>query len=386
MYKRTRVFAAACIGLFLFGMILITLGSILPLLKTKFEADGLNAGILASILPIGILTGSLIFGPIVDRYGYKSLLILSVLISALALEGLAFTQSLPLLYICIFLIGFGGGSINGGTSALVSDISTENKGASLSILGVFFGIGALGMPLLLGVLSKYFLYTTILAAVGFFMLLPVIYFLFIAFPAPKQAQGFPLKEGVKLLKEPVLLLTGFFLFFQSGVESLVNNWTTSFLQDKVRTTHEDALYALSFYLVGLTIVRLLLGTLLKKISSFMVLMTSLLLIASGSFILMYTSTYTISFTALIITGIGLAAGFPVMLGYVGQLYASLSGTAFSIALVIALTGNTIINYLFGMIADKYSIHYLPLLIIACIICMIFILITIKQKIAGKVKL
>ncbi len=386
MYKRTRVFAAACIGLFLFGMILITLGSILPLLKTKFEADGLNAGILASILPIGILTGSLIFGPIVDRYGYKSLLILSVLISALALEGLAFTQSLPLLYICIFLIGFGGGSINGGTSALVSDISTENKGASLSILGVFFGIGALGMPLLLGVLSKYFLYTTILAAVGFVMLLPAIYFFFIAFPSPKQAQGFPLKEGVKLLKEPALLLTGFFLFFQSGVESLVNNWTTSFLQDKVRTTHEDALYALSFYLVGLTIVRLLLGTLLKKISSFMVLMTSLLLIASGSFILMYTSTYTISFTALIITGIGLAAGFPVMLGYVGQLYASLSGTAFSIALVIALTGNTIINYLFGMIADKYSIHYLPLLIIACIICMIFILITIKQKIAGKVKL
>ena len=386
MYKRTRVFAAACIGLFLFGMILITLGSILPLLKTKFEADGLNAGILASILPIGILTGSLIFGPIVDRYGYKSLLILSVLISALALEGLAFTQSLPLLYICIFLIGFGGGSINGGTSALVSDISTENKGASLSILGVFFGIGALGMPLLLGVLSKYFLYTTILAAVGFVMVLPAIYFFFIAFPSPKQAQGFPLKEGVKLLKEPALLLTGFFLFFQSGVESLVNNWTTSFLQDKVRTTHEDALYALSFYLVGLTIVRLLLGTLLKKISSFMVLMTSLLLIASGSFILMYTSTYTISFTALIITGIGLAAGFPVMLGYVGQLYASLSGTAFSIALVIALTGNTIINYLFGMIADKYSIHYLPLLIIACIICMIFILITIKQKIAGKVKL
>ena len=386
MYKRTRVFAAACIGLFLFGMILITLGSILPLLKTKFEADGLNAGILASILPIGILTGSLIFGPIVDRYGYKSLLILSVLISALALEGLAFTQSLPLLYICIFLIGFGGGSINGGTSALVSDISTENKGASLSILGVFFGIGALGMPLLLGVLSKYFLYTTILAAVGFVMLLPAIYFFFIAFPSPKQAQGFPLKEGVKLLKEPVLLLTGFFLFFQSGVESLVNNWTTSFLQDKVRTTHEDALYALSFYLVGLTIVRLLLGTLLKKVSSFIVLMTSLLLIASGSFILMYTSTYSISFAALIITGIGLAAGFPVMLGYVGQLYASLSGTAFSIALVIALTGNTIINYLFGMIADKYSIHYLPLLIIACIICMIFILITIKQKIAGKVKL
>ena len=386
MYKRNRVFAAACIGLFLFGMTLITLGSILPSLTTKFESHGLNKGILVSILPIGILAGSLIFGPFVDRYGYKLLLIISVLISAVSLEGLAFTHSLPLLYLYIFFTGFGGGIINGGTSALVSDISTENKGANLSLLGVFFGIGALGMPLLLGILSKNFDYTTILAAVGFFMLLPVAYFLFILFPIPKQAQGFPLKEGVKLLKEPALLLNGFFLFFQSGVESLSNNWTTTFLQHKLNIDNEAALYALSFSVVGLTVARLLLGSLLKKISSFVVMMASMLLVITGSSVLMYTHSYNTAFTALIITGVGLAAGFPVILGYVGQLYAHLSGTAFSIALVIALTGNTTINYLFGFIADQYSVSYLPLLIIACIICMIILLLLIKQKIAGKIKL
>jgi FHS family glucose/mannose:H+ symporter-like MFS transporter len=385
MYKRNQVFAAACTGLFLFGMILITLGSILPSLKTKFVTDGVKAGLLTSILPIGILTGSLIFGPIVDRYGYKLLLIVSVLISAISLEGLAFTQSLSLLYICVFFIGFGGGIINGGTNALVADISSE-KGASLSLLGVFFGIGALGMPLLLGILSKHFEYTSILSAIGFFMLLPVIYFFIVTFPIPKQAQGFPLKEGVKLLKEPALLLTGFFLFFESGVESLVNNWTTSYLQARIKTSNEDALYALSFSLVGLTIARLLLGSLLKKISSFVVQMISLLLVAAGSFILLYTLSYNITFAGLIITGVGLAAGFPVILGYIGQLYASLSGTAFSIALVIALAGNTILNYLFGIIADNYSINHLPLLIIACIVCMILLLIAIKRKIVSKVRL
>lgn len=386
MYKRSQVFAAACIGLFLFGMTLITLGSILPPLTTKFEPHGLNKGILVSILPIGILAGSLVFGPIVDRNGYKLLLIVSVLISAISLEGLAFTNSLPLLYVCIFFTGFGGGIINGGTSALVADISSENKGANLSLLGVFFGIGALGMPLLLGILSKHFQYTTILAAVGFFMLLPVIWFTFILFPTPKQAQGFPLKEGVRLLKEPALLLTGLFLFFQSGVESLSNNWTTTFLQHKLKITNEAALYALSFSVVGLTVARLLLGSLLKKISSFTVMLASLLLVIAGNIIVLYTKSYTVAFTALIITGVGLAAGFPVILGYVGQLYAHLSGTAFSIALVIALTGNTIINYLFGLIAENYSVNYLPLLILACVICMIILLLLIKQKIAGKVKL
>jgi len=102
MYKRSQVFAAACIGLFVFGMTLITLGSIIPQLKTRFIDGSLSTGTLTAVLPIGIALGSLVFGPIVDRYGYKLLLILSVLISALALGGLAITKSPGLLYGCIF--------------------------------------------------------------------------------------------------------------------------------------------------------------------------------------------------------------------------------------------------------------------------------------------
>jgi MFS transporter, FHS family, glucose/mannose:H+ symporter len=386
MYKRNQVFAAACIALFLFGMTLITLGSILPSVTENFKLDEMNTGKLVSILPIGILVGSLLFGPIVDRFGFKILIIASVVISIIGLQGLAFTKSLSMLQICIFITGMGGGSINGGTSALVADISEEDKGASLSLLGVSFGVGALGMPLLLGVLSKYYQYPVIISGVGFVMLLTVIYFLSVKFPPPKHTQGFPLKEGVQLLKEPMLLLTGFFLFFQSAVEGLVNNWTTTFLKVKLSTPAEDALYALSFSVVGLTVARLLLGSLLKKISSFSLQLISLLLVAAGNLILMYSSSYTVAFISLIITGIGLAAGFPVILGYIGQLYARLSGTAFSIAFVIALTGNTLINYLFGIIAKNYTVTSLPLLVIACIACMIIILLMIKKTISSKVKL
>ncbi len=383
MYQHNKVFAAACIALLIFGITLITLGSILPLLTAKFNINDLSTGKLVSLLPIGMLAGSLIFGPIVDRYGYKILLIASVLLSVIALEGLIFTSSFLILQICIIVIGIAGGILNGGGSSLVADISKEDKGANLSLLGVFFGIGALGMPLLLGILSKHFQYPTIISAIAAFMILNVAYIFFITFPQPKQAQGLPLKAGIKILKEPALLLTSFFLFFQSGIEGLINNWTTTFLQDRLNASPEKALYALSFSIVGLTITRLLLGALLKKISSLIVLFISLLLIAAGSLILIYTATYGMAFAALVIIGTGFAAGFPVILGYIGHLYASLSGTAFSIALVIALTGNTLLNYLFGIIANRYSISSLPVLLLACVICMLVLLLMIKRNISKK---
>ena len=385
MYKRRQVFVAACIGLFLFGITFLTLGSILPLLAERFEEKGFNNGLIVSVLPIGVMIGSMIFGPFVDRYGYKLLLIVSILISAFTLQGIAFTQSLVFLYTCIFLVGFSGGIINGATNALVADISDKDKGASLSLLGVSYGVGAFGMPFLLGLLSKHYPYTSILSGVGFFMVLPALYFVFISFPAPKQVNGFPLKEGFNLLKQPVLILNALFLFFQSGVEALSNNWTTTYLREKLQVSNEDALYALSFSVLGLTVSRLVLGSLLKKLSSLTILATSLALVIAGNLLLMNSISYTVAFSAVIVTGLGLAAGFPVILGYVGQLYRELSGTAFSISLVIALIGNTLLNYLFGYISRQYGVTYLPVQIIACTVCMFIVLYLIKRKISGKVK-
>ena len=386
MYNRKKVFAAACLGLFLFGMTLITQGSIQPELKAKFANDPLDDGILGAILPAGILLGSLVFGPITDRYGYKTLLIISTLISAISLAGLAYTHSSSILYATIFVIGFGGGMLNGITSALVADISTENKGASLSLLGVSYGVGALGLPLLLGILSKSFSYNIILASVAIFMILPTIYFILLKFPLPRQAQGFPLKEGLKLLREPALLITSFFLFFQSAVEYLVNVRTTSFLQETLHVSSEKGKYALSFMLLGLTVGRLVLGGLLKKFSSFTIMIISLLLVATGAVILLLTDSYGVAFTALVMIGIGLAGGFPVILGYIGQLYAHMSGTAFSIAIAIGLLGNTLINYLFGQIVKRYNVGYMPTAVLVCIACMFVLLFIIRQKVSSKVKI
>lgn len=380
MFNRKLVFSAACFGMLLFGIVLISLGSILPSITSKFNLDELSVGMLASILPFGILAGSLVFGPIVDRYGYKNLLIICSALVFTGLEGIAFAESLFILQLCVLLIGLGGGVINGGTNALVADISADKKGASLSYLGVFFGVGALGMPAILGILSKSFSQPSIISGVGFFVLIPVIFFIVTKFPVPKQSQGFPIKEGFNLFKEPILLLFGFVLFFESGMEGIVNNWTTTYLIKELKVNSEDALFALSYFVAGMTITRLTLGAVLKKLRPYIVIYISLGIAFTGTIIMIFTTTYGLAVLGLILLGIGFAAGFPLTLGYVGEIYSNLSGTAFSIVLVIALIGNMLINYLVGIISHTFGIKQFTTLIIICIIFMIIILSTVIVRV------
>lgn len=362
----------------LFGIVMTSLGSLLPSIMVKFNLDEIAAGTLTSILPLGILLGSVIFGPIVDKYGYKSLLIVCSFLILIGLEGIAFTDSILVIQICIFLIGFGGGVLNGGTNALVADISDGEKSANLSLLGVFFGIGALGMPAVLGGLSESFAQESILAGVGLSVIFPLFFFTPVKFPSPKNPQGFPLKESFKLLKEPFILLFGLILFFESGVEGLVNNWTPTYLIDKFSLSTESALLSLTVFVIGLTLARIALGFLLKKFSSKSVFIGCLLFALAGSIICKFSDAIFYDRIGLFLMGIGLSAGFPVVLGYVGDKFAHVSGTAFSIVLFIALTGNMIINYLMGIIGQLSGISNMVLLLAGILLLMI-ILVTFSIK-------
>ena len=92
-YHKNLVFTAACIGMCFFGVSMITLGAVLPSLIAKLNLSGLQTTSLVTFLPLGMLAGSLIFGPIVDRFGHKALLVPSCIIVLLGMEGLAFFES-----------------------------------------------------------------------------------------------------------------------------------------------------------------------------------------------------------------------------------------------------------------------------------------------------
>ena len=380
-YHKNLVFTAACIGMCFFGVSMITLGSVLPALVSKLGLSGLQATSLVTFLPLGMLIGSVIFGPIVDRFGHKALLVPGCIIVLLGVEGLIFFRSVPLLQVSIVGIGLGGGILNGETNALVSDISGESeKGSRLSFLGMFYGLGALGIPSLLGILSEYYSFETILQGIGFIMLAGILFCIPVRFPTPKQAQGFPVKEGLGLLKESALLLLSLVLFFQSGIEGVCNNWSTSYLGRMTDIPANRALIVLTCMVAGLTIARMLQILIWKKVQPAKVLPYSLILTAIGFGLLTASPGFLRAATGMVLIGMGLSPTYPVILSILGTRYPALSGTAFSIALAIALVGQTCMNGLMGMISVyDNGIALYPYMMIGSLVVMLIIFLRVPRK-------
>src|SRR5687767_7529729 len=187
------------------GIVLTTLGSVLPALVERFAISKAEAGSLFSLLSFGIMVGSLMFGPIVDRFAYKTLLLASLALIFVGLEGLGGAPSFAWLRPATLVVGLGTGAVNGAANSLVADISEGERGADLSLLGIFFGIGAVGVPLGMSVMLRYFDYGSLILGLGFLVAIPLALIAVTRFPAPKQSQGFPLRAGVRLLRDPVLL-------------------------------------------------------------------------------------------------------------------------------------------------------------------------------------
>jgi fucose permease len=176
-------------------------------------------------------------------------------------------------------------------------------------------------------------------------------------------------------------VVGFFLICQSSFEAIINNWTTTYLLNKLPISTSAALYALSMYVAGMAVMRILLAKLLRDITPRTILMASIALLVIGCVLIQFSTSYLIATAGLVILGGGLAAGFPVTLGLVGDRYAAVSGTAFSIVISVGLIGSMIINYIMGIIIEQYNIHHLVTMGFILTGCMLLFLLIIFKKLS-----
>jgi len=378
-YNKSLVFMASCAGLAFFGVTMLALGPILSQL-----GEGANA--LPATLSIGIIIGTVIFGPVVDKFGYKWLLIAGSAMALLGIQGLANMKDMSLLHLSILMLGVGGGILNGETNALVAEIyDDKTRGGRLSLLGAFYCIGAL-----LWTLLNYFIkdnFSLPLNAVSVIMAVFIVFFLTISFPKSKPHTSISIPKMLGLLKYPSLLLFALLLFFQSGFEGITGNFTVRFLESTQGMTVSAATLSLTWFTIGMLIGRLPMGFLMNRLNPANTLYLYLTVALVGVTLLylvcavfqFFTPPTLWIYSATALIGFGAGATFPVTLTYLGGLFRELQGTAFSIAIFIALCGQFTFNKITGILFDRAQFEYFPATMAISIIMIMILLPIAKSK-------
>ena len=345
-YSRPLVATAACLGCAFFGVTMFFWGAMLPSLGETIQ----GVQNLPWILTLGIIAGTIICGAVMDRYGYKALLISASLALAIGLCGFIFCHELWQLIISAFLIGAGGGVLNSETIAIISDIYGDNlRGTMLSILGASYCVGSL----LWTVICRVWSYDPMIpmrwsaAVIGILSLA----FIFIPFPKAKltKEDKFSLLDSVKLFKYHILAVAGILFFFQGVLEAISANYSTSYyVSVEGGIGKEIALTSLIFMTVGMAVGRFALPVCLRTGGRKMAMFLFMAIAFIGA-LLQYIlpSSQLGAFASMTLLGFGIGVTAPVIFDYLGQVFKKHSGAAVSLSVVVAQIGMLIGNFLVG---------------------------------------
>jgi fucose permease len=374
--NRTRLFISACAGIFLFGVALVLLGTIfgLPAMRERLELNTLvRQGDLQTLLLFGVLLSTVLIGPLMDRFGHKLVLALSAALVAVALGGFAVAAGYRTAQLLSLALGMGGGGLNMATNVLVSDVYDEDRGARLNQLGVFFGVGALFMPFVTAwvvrAITQLILVSALLSAVC------AIAYLVLKFPAGRESSGASIFDSFKAIRYPGVLLFGFLLFFESGNESAMTGWTSTWaigLGASVR----NATLILALLQAMMMLGRMLAAPVLRHVKKTQLVLGSAVAgFVSVVIVLAAKSTPVLALGAGL-TGLSFASIYPTVLALAGDRYQRYAATVFGILFTIGLSGGMFYPWAIGHVSQSQGLRagiVFPLIGTAAITAIILII-------------
>jgi fucose permease len=247
----------------------------------------------------------------------------------------------------------------------------------LSILGAFYCIGAL-----LWTLLNYFIkdnFSLPLNCISAVMFAFIVFFFTVTFPKPKPHVSVSVSKMLGLLKYPSLILFAFLLFFQCGFEGITGNFTVRFLEGTLKIDANVATLSLTWFTIGMLVGRFPLGFLMKKLNPVKTMYLYLAVALVGVAVLYFAPAMAWIFAATALIGFGAGATFPVVFNYLGGAFREMSGTAFSIAIFIALFGQFSFNKIVGVLFDRSQFDFFPAAMAFAIVMMMILLQVAKRK-------
>ena len=366
--NRKRLFLGSCLALIATSVAFATVGAIMLALKREFVLTNAEVGWIGGAALWGFAVSQVIFAPLCDTLGMKTLLRLSFVGHLAGTLLMIFATGFGMLFAGATVIAMANGLVEAACNPLVATLYPDNKAVKLNQFHVWFpggvvlggvasfgldqiGIGAWELKLALILIPT--------AVYGVLMLRET-------FPPTENVQaGVSMGEMFKAtFATPLMLLMLLCMALTASTELGPNRWVPAVLESGLSQA------AGGFVGIGVLVLAWINGLMalmrynsdkiVGRFSPTLVLLVSSVVASVGLLWLSYASTAVMAFLSATVFALGVAYFWPTMLGFVSERIprSGALGLGLMGAVGMAIVG-LITSPQMGEIADQYAHSQLP---------------------------
>jgi predicted MFS family arabinose efflux permease len=335
------------------GIGLSSWAPMVPFAKIRLGLNDADLGIVLLSLGAGAILTMPVTGFLINRYGSRTIALISALVIASLLPLLLLANSPYQLAAALFVFGAGIGSIDVAMNAQAVVVQERHGSHIMSSFHGMFSLGGLMGSIGLGFLIKAGLSPTI-AAVSISALLVVITVTQSKYLLPHSEEAKMDSTNFVLPKGPVLLL-GIMCFILFLAEGSLLDWSAVFLQ--FSRDFDPSLSGVGYaaFSVAMAIMRLTGDGLIHRLGSAKVVLYGTLLAGSGFLIAVLVPSAIAALFGFVLVGLGAANVVPVFFTAAGRIPNVPPSIALSAVTILGYSGQLAGPALIGIIAEVTSL-------------------------------
>ena len=370
MSTSTRTLALIC-GVFLAaGTMLSSMGPILPFLAERTGQDLATMSWIFTALSGGVVLTQPGFGPVSDRLGLRAVLVAGMILMGGAMLAASLTSSLAGLLVTTLLAGIGFGGVLAAGNVLVARLFANHSATALNGLNVFFGVGAILGPAVVGQAGARLGLPQAALWLGGGLILalsPLVLWLAVAPPTGQHHR--------KIVSGPTphvsIWLIGLLLLIYTGTEIGFAGWVTVYIARSAGLAISEAALVASAFWLALTGGRVLGAALGMRMTARALLLTALcgLLAGAGLLALSVGGSSWLALAGVMLFGLSCGPVFPTAMALITAA-ARGGNSAAGLALGMGNSGGIMLPALMGMLLARYGPSAMVGMLLTCALMML----------------
>jgi fucose permease len=325
----------------MYGATFTVIGASLPQIIRGFRWSYTITGLVVSASAIGYILSTFVCGFLVQKFPPKAVLLAGLAVGAVSLQFFVRWPSPSLNFLLNLAIGFCQGTMEVVTNLEVIHMEQKGKSRLMNLMHAAFSMGAIAGPAVVGwLLGGGSTGYAVFPATGALLALMLVLFGLTRFPRLDQTDEGGEKGGIRLLRQPIILILTFLLFLYVGGELGISTWLSEYFVKVLGAPPSLGALSVSILWVGILAGRLAVSLGYHGFRQERIILGLAVLVTAAVGLLLLLRSIAAVAGIVFLVGVGYSAIYPLGMTVVGRYYKS------GVAVGVVATGGGVGSFIF----------------------------------------